>query len=545
MAHIMVKPGITDKGFHTAVRDYTECKVVEELAANSYDADAKTVLVLLDESKDVLHVIDDGEGFSKQAVHRVPILGGGDKSSSDFSRGKRHYLGAYGFGLKSSINIAKSLKIQTSSEDGFFSGEIDWQILEKALAPDFEGFPFQQGSTKSFRGTWLELRLKTHSDRSLIERIVKHLSDLPEDDGKFKCYVGDLASFPGLKFDDVADLANKAKAGAKSGKCIHATSSSDSDLSACKATEDHEGTGATKIDLKFYFAGISDGKVNHLKRGLRGIYIRIHGRLLKHDFADREYTYNISKWMKFASGVRVEITADWLRNEITLARDSVRFTNEALKESFISSVQKGISKFIRGHLATLEKRANKDALRREDQREELARKRIRDDKSLRIQGLKNGFVFCPETDGELALVVAQPTVIEKIDPSLRLIDYNDQAPYDCMMWDAERDQPVRAELEPALTDFLQHRDSSRVELIVTWTLGKWRTGASKRGKEGTWKLLMDDGAKRGLYKLALLPRANGKKPPKRHVNVAVLEQLLGCEPAPPKAASKPSRRTKK
>jgi len=45
---VTVKPKITAKGFRTAVRDYTEAIVVEELAANSYDADATTVLILLD-----------------------------------------------------------------------------------------------------------------------------------------------------------------------------------------------------------------------------------------------------------------------------------------------------------------------------------------------------------------------------------------------------------------------------------------------------------------------------------------------------------------
>ena len=37
---MQIKPGITADGFRTAVRDYTEPTVVEELGANSYDADA-------------------------------------------------------------------------------------------------------------------------------------------------------------------------------------------------------------------------------------------------------------------------------------------------------------------------------------------------------------------------------------------------------------------------------------------------------------------------------------------------------------------------
>jgi hypothetical protein len=48
---LIIKPGVTAAGFRTAVKDYTEYAVVEELAANSYDADAECVIVLLDHNK--------------------------------------------------------------------------------------------------------------------------------------------------------------------------------------------------------------------------------------------------------------------------------------------------------------------------------------------------------------------------------------------------------------------------------------------------------------------------------------------------------------
>jgi hypothetical protein len=53
---MLIRPGITADGFRTAVRDYTEPTVVEELAANSYDADASCAIVLLDADQGVLHV---------------------------------------------------------------------------------------------------------------------------------------------------------------------------------------------------------------------------------------------------------------------------------------------------------------------------------------------------------------------------------------------------------------------------------------------------------------------------------------------------------
>src|SRR5438128_1728834 len=115
-----IKPGISAAGFRTAVRDYTEPTVVEELAANSYDADASTALVLLDSNAGTLHIIDDGLGFSREAIENIATLGGGDKQTISYSKGHRHYLGSYGYGLKSSLNIANKVTVHSVSREGDF-----------------------------------------------------------------------------------------------------------------------------------------------------------------------------------------------------------------------------------------------------------------------------------------------------------------------------------------------------------------------------------------------------------------------------------------
>jgi HSP90 family molecular chaperone len=112
---MIIRPGVTASGFRTALRDYTEPTVVEELAANSYDADARTVLVLLDSNKAHLYVIDDGRGFSAEAFARIATLGGGDKTDIEFSKGSRPYLGSYGMGLKSTLNVAEKIEVYSFS----------------------------------------------------------------------------------------------------------------------------------------------------------------------------------------------------------------------------------------------------------------------------------------------------------------------------------------------------------------------------------------------------------------------------------------------
>ena len=188
---LQVKAGIDASGYRTAVKDYTELTVVEELAANSYDADATNCVVLLDTNKNLLHIVDDGLGFSKEAIERLAILGGGSKQNILYSVGNRHYLGSYGYGLTSSLNIADRVVVTTISEDGKFEGTLDWTKLDEALKPSFSGFDFDhQKHGAQQTGTHLVLKLKNPTSRDQLDKFAGVLANLPTDKGKFSCYVG-------------------------------------------------------------------------------------------------------------------------------------------------------------------------------------------------------------------------------------------------------------------------------------------------------------------------------------------------------------------
>jgi hypothetical protein len=296
------------------------------------------------------------------------------------------------------------------------------------------------------------------------------------------------------------------------------------DLEACEVSEfvDKEDSS---VKAKFFFAGMKAGQVNQLKRGLRGIYVRIHGRLLKQSFTDSTFTYNISRWKKFESGLRVELSVDWLRDQISLSREGIRFANPKLEQEFRSLLARCIRRFIEPQLKKLELKSAKGSHKKFEQRMELAKKRVERDDSILVPGIKNGFVFRPETDGELALILANADVMKKINPNYSIVDYNDQAPFDCVFYDKSTMQMVLVELEPTLMDWLSHRDTSQVELIVVWGLGKWRTGAKKKGPTGFQKLVLDEPQSAGRYKL--LEYASDKsKAPRKSYMVICLEELL-------------------
>jgi hypothetical protein len=526
---MQIKAGIEAAGYRTAVRDYTELTVLEELAANSYDADASTCVVLLDTGKNHLHVIDDGIGFSKDAIESVAILGGGSKREVSFSTGNRHYLGSYGYGLKSSLNIASQVTLNTVSEDGQFTGTLDWTQLDEALKPTFAGFNFAHKRRDGrHTGTHLLLKLKQPTSKDQVDSFAGVLANLPRANGKFSCFVGiyDQArqAMPGdlLNF---AKLPGTARVLARRSVLKPAYASVQTDLEECEVSEIRD-KGDTKVRAKFFFAGMKAGKVNQLKPGLRGIYVRINGRLLKESFTGSTFTYNISRWKKFESGLRVEIDVDWLRNQISLSREGVRFDNLKLEQEFKALLARCIGRFIQPQLKKLAIKSARGSQRKLNQRLELAKKRVRRDKSILVKGIKGGFAFRPETDGELALLLAHAEVMKKINPNYSIVDYNDQASFDCIFYDKSTMKNVLVELEPTLMEWLGHQDPSQVELIIVWSLGKWRTGATKKGTPGRFKLVADDDpATAGRYRL-LEYVSEKSKTPKRTYTVACLEELL-------------------
>lgn len=526
-----INPNITAKGFRTAVKDYTESSVIEELAANSFDEDSSTVLVLLDMQNSFLYIIDDGKGFNKASIKEVTTLGGGgDKASRPYATGHRIYLGSYGYGLKSCLNISIKTEITSASkEDGvIYNTVIDWSIFDEAFKPTFEGYACTD--TPKVRnvgnGTIIKLSLKNPTTKTHLDEYGKVLSNLPNDAGNFKCYYGfyeaaakEVTAFS-KTFKDLSALTNKLY---EAKKINLASDSLDSELEDCETTEltDKE----TSVVGKFYFAGMQGDKVQSLKEVLRGIYVRVHGRLLKHNFSEDEFTYGISKYSMFKHGLRIELSVDWLRDQITLSRDGIKFSNEKLKKDFKSTIQRLVYRFTQPKLEKIKKGRTKIIDAKLKQRLELASKRAKNSDGVIIKGITGGFVFKPETDAELAILLAQSDIMQKIDKGFKLIDYNDQAPFDCIIWDATKRDFIYAELEPTITEFLQHRTKTHVQLVITWTLTKWRLGAKRSGIGGWFALEQHSNKKKGNYRLLEYPNEKSVKP-RRDYNVIAIDELL-------------------
>ena len=502
------------------------------MAANSYDADASTILVILDSSKDILYLIDDGNGFLEKEIDYIGLIGGGSKRESDtspgYSKSKRPYLGSYGFGLKSTLNIASKFDVRTTSDEGTFEVTVDWNRLDDMLQNNL-GFDVNRLPNKknSGTGTFFKLYLKSPMDKTDLNNFGKVLANLPIDNGKFLPFFGhsvDLGDFSieNLKF---SDLKKQSKKLLKQNHIKRPGANDEIDLEKTQQTERRDDN--QEATIKYYFGGIKDGRVQHIKKGLRGIYVRVHGRLLKNTFTERKYTYNISHYTQFESGLRVEIEANWLRDEITLSRDGLIFNNSKLENDFKKLIQKNIGAFINPRLKAIEKRKKQAIDRQLKQRRELCDKRLMRSSDVTIKGLNQaGFAFKPESDAELALIVSQKQVMEKINKYYKLIDYNDQTSFDCMVHDESKNVFIYTELEPHLKSFLSHNNREGIELIIVCDKSNWRIGAKKKGKGGYFQLVNAEHEKKnGHYRLHEFPGPKSVKP-RYTYDVIVVEEVI-------------------
>lgn len=88
---------------------------IEELIANSYDADATSVKIIVNIDKKIISIIDDGAGMDEKNLASFVIYGKSDKSSDYHSpRFGRSPIGEYGMGGKLAVtNICRRCKIIT------------------------------------------------------------------------------------------------------------------------------------------------------------------------------------------------------------------------------------------------------------------------------------------------------------------------------------------------------------------------------------------------------------------------------------------------
>lgn len=223
--------------------------------------------------------------------------------------------------------------------------------------------------------------------------------------------------------------------------------------------------------------------------------------------------------------MRVEVDIDWLRNQITLSREGLRFSNEKLEADFKSVLYRLISRFIQPRLKKLDEKRDRAGDRLAKQRRQLVERRLKKKTDLWLGISGCGFAFKPETDGELALLLSQKEIMARINKDFRLMDYNEKAPFDAIIWDDGEKKQINTEFEPTLMEFLNHKLKEDVELVIIWSTGKWRVGAKKRGTGGSFELVNTSPSRKGWFRLLEFSGMMSKKP-RREYAVVALDEII-------------------
>lgn len=120
---------------HLGVKMYSTLPpVVSELIANSYDADAKEVLISLkdDNGEKEIVVCDDGHGMSFDEINQNFLTIGRNrriKDETDKSPGGRKVIGKKGLGKLSFFGIAHEIEITTVKNERKNSFVMDWDAI--------------------------------------------------------------------------------------------------------------------------------------------------------------------------------------------------------------------------------------------------------------------------------------------------------------------------------------------------------------------------------------------------------------------------------
>jgi hypothetical protein len=516
-----IKPRINLAGYKKALQEYGQnpSRIIEELVANSYDADATTVLVLHSE-KDLV-VVDNGSGISDEQFPKLLDLGAGTKIGAHDSDLNRSYLGSFGFGIKSTVNIAKTISIFTGNKSNALSCEIDVAELEgKGFKDDWQGFPINSAprSKVAARGTMVWLKLRNELSPELVEQIKDSLYNLPRAKD-FSTYLvakkkaGKSFNNPG--FENIAAL----RATTISAKKDRITGTLE--IGAPKVVKCNLA-GSDSIDVSVWCSGLdSKMKVESLGQ-FAGVYVKVDGRVLKRNFQGEKVIDGVSKYPKFKHGMRVEVPIDWLKDQISLGRDGLQFGNEASKRKFENELKTAVTAAVRPYAKQLEDKKLRKASHETQIREKKAKERI--NKKQQIKSLvATGYAFVPTDDYEMALLLANPAVLKKISPTWVLMDFNGQLDFDCLVYDKKTTNYVRVELEPKLESFLSQGLFENTDVIVSWTRGEWKVGRRRKGKRGYYEIVESDG--QGHYKL-LVSASEKSKEPKFSLPVYCVDQLI-------------------
>lgn len=168
---------------HLGVRMYSTLPpVLAELVANSYDANADTVSIVLNDNGEKKGIIveDNGDGMSFTDINEKFLRIGRNRREDTQEEGTRKVIGKKGLGKLSFFGIANEIEVTTRKDGKENTFLLRWEDIKRSPTPNYQPTILKNNldCSKELKGTTITLKeIKRESDFS-AESIADSLSKI-------------------------------------------------------------------------------------------------------------------------------------------------------------------------------------------------------------------------------------------------------------------------------------------------------------------------------------------------------------------------------
>ncbi len=439
---------------------YRPENVLVEIAANSYDADSSVVKISSSGESQIIQIMDDGCGMDEDDLKILTTIAKSKKREFILNKVttpkySRKYLGSFGIGIISFLSLGNKITIFTKKENGEtlcleISREldkngktIDIPIAEIQKDKDFNMHLINGESTVS--GTTIEIE-NSKLDLSKSFTIIKYkLSNLPLSNN-FKIYLNNSE----IKRDDYP---------------LDSWENKNYEI----RLDDIDPNYNSKVDLHVYYNPDSPNET--IPQFKRGIFLRVHGRVIEHNLFQR-FRQNLTSPGSVDSRLTGFVEADYLFTKIQASRED--FFDDTIIEHICKQLQPQVQSLINDFLLIKDLVSEEAYLQSYNKQREAAIERIRSiHTELDRLGLK--FKYTPSSEMEVVLIIAELIQIGALD--FEILSTSGGSHIDCLVqWSINQTRRMpdfvgHMEIETSLHKFFTHQHDYRTKPeIICWDI---------------------------------------------------------------------------
>ncbi len=439
---------------------YRPENVLVEIAANSYDADASEVRITSSGENQKIQIMDNGCGMDEDDLKILTTIAKSKKK--EFVEKKiltpkynRQYLGSFGIGIISFLSLGNKITIFTKKTDGKTlcieicrkldanGTTIDIPITAVQTNEEFKMHLINGRETET--GTTIEIE-NTKLDLSATFKIIKYkLSNLPLSQN-FKIHLNNSE----IKKDDYPNNTWESK-------------------KYLITLEDIDPNYISNVDLHVYYN--QDNPNETIDVFKRGIFLRVHGRVIEHNLYQR-FRANLTSPGSVDSRITGFVEADFLFSKIQANRED--FFDDKIIDRICDQLQPEVQNLINDFLLIKNLVSEEAYLNAFNRQRDLAIERIKNIHSdLERLGMK--FRFTPEYEQEVVIIISELCHRNLLD--FEIISTSGGSHIDCLVqWNISQNRRMpdfvgHLEIETCLHKFFIHQHDYRTKPeIICWDI---------------------------------------------------------------------------